>query len=1114
MGTRTVPARYRGIVRPASTLTWMPAESGGYTAGGVRVGPIAAASPRTGLANPDQSTDMALRASGEQTEDIEVVCNRRGLPGLDEMSYLWRIAGEATADRRGCDLPVPAAYFEAIDFTTSRRYFHVVSTPDDYLVECFQDAGGNTYARTKAPDSAGWNAEVTVDAAGVTNAGPCLLVVPRVDGYRLMLYRWTDIASDYNVRAWHSDDQGATWTNDGEVLLEDIDAAVYTGRGRLRAAYNNGQILLVGHLVAADTAADIERDRIGQWASSDGGGQFTQVLISDGSDTDNAGAYPDLCVWRGEFVLGRLTYGGGGPGVVGAFRRLASAWYPWTAGSDTSDTSSPTSGNFWGVYVAGGAGVDQYISDGELALWVDDIGALYAASRHCAGTDQGAHPILRSPDGAATWTVMGDHQTYPAPGYNGSVWWNPGGAGAFVSANNELYTITGCRQRGRGVIVSSHQIAGAGITGHHAAIYLGGWQSVPMPSLSQRMGPTNRCAWDHSGAGYLRPSQSIWAYTTSVGAETEAAANGILSQTSAAGEWIWNTYAPASTVAQGMIGEWEVTVTSGTAYIEMTNGNGAAVEYNLQVNVTNAQVQLYDLNAAASIATLAYSAATSIRIRLEVRGSSTVCWAMPIGALGGYPATATLPDRLWVEVGRTPTATNGGGALNHEIRFGIGASTVADWYDWHFSAGRYTGNGVYTQPDRLKFGRSLIESPSWAGYSVKLAAVTGPAATGDTWQIDATAEYPEGAMLPTVSPSPRHPYRTRTAVAAPATVVEARWTWQVAVADQQSTSVRWAALLDGLALPEAQVYLYYGGAYNLAGSVGYWTFNGVKTGDVIRVSTGGVTNTAVIRRDELVGCVIEEITGGTTSAAQAYITANEPGFMDTTAGNSLGLVVTCDDLSAFGNSPTVRIHPRRALMVLDLEALSETFSRIQIRAPFHHPIVGPISAPSWPANGYAEIGTFAAGPLWAWGTTHSWGYRLATEPDTELVTAEDGTRIAYERAPVRRRWSLSWSDPVSQLDMYDRSPDYISAVAGGKALAFTNSTPVDVADQLRSLAGSATVIVYCPAIDTGGSGRPDRWADGAALARIVSAVERDNVVGDENRDESTRVQELVMEEEV
>jgi len=486
---------------------------------------------------------------------------------------------------------------------------------------------------------------------------------------------------------------------------------------------------------------------------------------------------------------------------------------------------------------------------------------------------------------------------------------------------------------------------------------------------------------------------------------------------------------------------------------------------------------------------------------------------MSIGGPGADQASSTLSDRLWTEVGRTATATNGGAALNSNIRFGVGASSEADWYEWPFSAGKYTGNGLYTQPDRLKFGRSLIEAPSWTGEGVKLSAVTGPAATGDLWLIDASADYPNAAMLPTVSPSPRHPYRSETFPSAPVTVTEARWSFTRGLTDSNSMGTRWGVLLDGMNLGGVEVYLYYSGAWNLAGTVGYWSFTGARTGNFIEVTSGGALNSAVIRRDELVGCLVEEITGGTVSAAQARIVANDPGYINTAAGTSVPLRFECDNAVAFGNSPAIRIHPRRALLVLDLEALSQSFRGIQIRAPFNHPIVGAITAPSWPPEGYAEIATFAAGPLWAWGWSPSHGRRLSTAVDVELTEAEDGTQIPYQRKPAKRILDWSWAEGVPMREvLVEGDPDYMVAATGGDPMAFRHSAPIDVSDQLRSLKGALTPVVVCPRVDNGGSGRPDHWAAGAFLARITGTADIDGVQGDEEYDEQARVQALRFEE--
>jgi hypothetical protein len=241
--------------------------------------------------------------------------------------------------------------------------------------------------------------------------------------------------------------------------------------------------------------------------------------------------------------------------------------------------------------------------------------------------------------------------------------------------------------------------------------------------------------------------------------------------------------------------------------------------------------------------------------------------------------------------------------------------------------------------------------------------------------------------------------------------------------------------------------------------------------------------------------------------------SNEPGSISTVAA-SVPLRFRVDSYTAAEPAtPTVRIWPRRALLLVNLDSHAQAIRGIAIRAPMNAPSIGTPSSPAWPPEDYAELATLAAGPVWALGTRHGWGRRLATEADTEIITAEDGTRIAYARAPARRRWSLTWADMVRE-PLSEATPDYISHVAGGSPLAVRRMTPVDLADILRSLSGGAVPVVWCEAIDASGSGAPHRWADGAALARIVSAVERDLGLGNEERDACERAQDLTLEEEV
>ena len=1115
MGTRTVPVRYRGIMRPDPRWEFWGAQSGFYDNGGTRQVGITSASPHAGIASPSEATDMALRTSGAQTDDVEIYANRPGLPILDEAGVLWKLASDGNAMRRGKDLPVPQAAWQPIDLSATRFYFHAVTLPNDKVIECYQDIAGATYTRTLEADADyTWGAEITVDSQAITNGYPCLLVVPRVDGYRVYLFRWGDDGTDYQVRRWYSDDDGATWTDDGWALADTLDASAITSRHRLRAAYLNGQILLIGHVLWNATGVT-SRERIIQWASSDGGVSFTHVLTSDGTDWDNAGAWIDVTTWRGEFVLGRLIYDGAQASP--AFRRLASAWYPWTSGSDDSNPSALTSAQHWGLNP--GSGVDATMAEGELAIVTDDVGAIYAYGRHCAGGDDGACAVIRSNDGADSWTIMGKHPIYPAAANNGSAWWNAAAPGVIISTDNELMNFCAVHQRGRTIVVTSWRRAGGGgATNYHAAIYLGGWQNVPMPSLVNAQRPNQRCAWDFNGCGMHLPSEGVWTLTLAgAGAPSETWTAGRIVQTAGAVSSVTNDYTFTSTVAQGLIGEWSLEVVSGTAFIEIKTSGSTPIEYDVQVSVTTTQVTLYDKKAAAVIGSAyTYSgggaAGTRIRIRFAVEGDEAVCWTRDDDSALGSQDLLTESDRPWVEVARTATLTSAAVDTGMSVRFICGASSAVTWDEWMISAGKYTGQGLYTQPDRLKYGGDIIESPAWLGKGVKASAVTGPTVTGDTWDVATTADYPPNAVLPNVSPSPRHPHRTTTAIGY--NDGTARWSWSRSTAAEDMFAPYMAVLLDGLNFGEPAVYLRYGAAWNLAATVGYWSFTADRYGDTLVVNTGANANSAVLRRDELVGCLVEEVSGGFV-ANQARVLENAPGHIDTTAGLSVPLKLLLDrDASGWGAAPVVRIYPRRALLIIDLQALSQQVAGIQIRAPLESLDPGPFSPPKYPPETYYEIATMAAGPLWAFGSTHSWGYRMATEQDTELITAEDGTRISYERSPVRRRWSLTWAEPVSMHDIEAGAPDFIAGKAAGSPLALLRNTPIDLADQLRALAGSHTPVVYCPSIDTAGTGKEEQWADGAMVCRIVSSVERDNVVGDEERDEAARVQELILEEEV
>ncbi len=171
--------------------------------------------------------------------------------------------------------------------------------------------------------------------------------------------------------------------------------------------------------------------------------------------------------------------------------------------------------------------------------------------------------------------------------------------------------------------------------------------------------------------------------------------------------------------------------------------------------------------------------------------------------------------------------------------------------------------------------------------------------------------------------------------------------------------------------------------------------------------------------------------------------------------------------------------------------------------------------PGWSPLGYHEIATVAAGPVWIFGARYDWGRRLTTEPDTELIRAEDGTKIAYKRGEVSRISRCSWSDGVPEHDATptETDPDYVSYGTSVAPLIARWHTPIDLADIVRILSGALTPIGFCEDVEANGTGGAWGWGREAFLGRITSTVDRDNVLGDEGHGPVERVQELVVEEE-
>lgn len=1115
MGSDLSKSTLRGLLVPEKALSWWDDQSGEYDVGGTRLATIQCASPEAGIPVPDATTSLALRATGEQSAAIYVRTAIGGIPGTDRAGTLWS-ATSATADLRGCDLPNVLCAWDDVFVTANESALHprAVTLSDGTILVCYDHESGGTadgvYVIARSPSAATWGSPVLVIATS-QHVYPVLLV--RDD--RVYLYRWDRIPSgDYQIALHYSDDSGATWTAAGDVLSDAYNNALYQaapdGYKWLAVGYLAGQTLLVAHLRKVNSGGAVYEDVLSQWASDDGGMTFSLVGTWTGADQDHAGAYPQVIVTGGLFLVGWLhseTVSGDASCWRPMWAQIASAWTDLETCDDVS-TGAAQPACVYGLRVVDVA--DYYLGTfyGWCA-WLDDDGAVYFTGTIAAsGADADDFcSIYRSDDSGETWRHTGTSAFPDWTAANASVQaWNLVGSSNHDEALADLCAVA---QRGRTVVVTGYYHGGA-LSEWLIACYLGGHNTCTMSLRDESREPTMRTAWDSCEISThipepVAPGGVPW---TKVGAGTETLTARVLRlQTTAAQSLYYNatpSTAIATTAAQGLKGEWCLQVTSGTARHRLAADTGGATDYNVEARVTSTGISLWDLNLAGGTqigSTQTITAARYVRIRLILQGAA-------VRLLWCYDSTSE--DRDWDTVASSTTLTNGGGAADL-VRWGVTSVGAADvlYREWKYASGAYVGSNATDAPGRTNlYPRSLMPTPVYAGYGVSLSAVTGPTAVGDTWTITPTWQYGYGNLDPRSVPSPRRPWRSR-ASADMGLATSIRLSWSVGNVVEYGLSDLWGVWLDGCNCAGIAVYLYYGGAWNLVGTTGTDSFTTSREGKTLLLS-GATSGAKTFRRGELDDCGVEGITAG-NSDWRTTIEESIPGITRIGSGTSrlwACRMATYDPV--WSATPTVKVWPRRHLLLIRLSGYSSTIRGIQLRIPRNAVI-----SPSTPSAGYYEIGAAVMGPIWVWGTQYSWGRTLTAEPLQEILTAEDGTRTVRALGPIRRRVEFGWNEGVDLTQaLTDADPDYATFATGGNPLAFIRDTPMEMLDQLRSLQGAATPVVYCPYLPRNTTGGFSGWGQGAIYGRIVDAVSVDSVVGDEEASEVQRVQKVVIEEEV
>ena len=494
----------------------------------------------------------------------------------------------------------------------------------------------------------------------------------------------------------------------------------------------------------------------------------------------------------------------------------------------------------------------------------------------------------------------------------------------------------------------------------------------------------------------------------------------------------------------------------------------------MHLQFTTTGFRVMDANGAAQVGSdVSVDMTAGVQIRAGINGAKFACWYRLTG-------TKTDTDRLWTAGPTTATLTNnsgspaGSGAVTwgHQLDTGSHSSRWEQLEYFLMASTEIGWEGGQTNPDEL-FSRPVSRYPLGIDDGVKVSAVDGPAYDGQNWNIDTRYGYPVGNIDPEIAPSPRRRWRSTNEVQH-----DLAWDLQGLTADTRFGST--------------SIGLYLGGINWRSGSLwgkangGSW----IKLMDLDAAS--GQSSLAYVRIGggsfALSGSVIRKIerhtegsfTNQTTRRPTLFLTGAENG--DPTSGDG---DIWSPNLVAF-------IHNLGEYRYLKLTIDAQTT-----------------------ADGYFEIGALALGPLFVFGPEYSWGRSLGLDTNVELTTARDGSRFSHKLGPARRRVSFSWAEGVDTTAVEDVNavPDYYTGTPLGQPISTANDIPMKMEGLLREL--DSAPVVYCPKVPRG---TPNTAIDvrrhSSMFGRIVSPVNLESVVGDEQTSEVFRLLNVEIEEEV
>lgn len=1094
------------IGTPADVEVW--AEQSSYTQAG----------PRAGVPVPSQNTTLALQARGSQSAggSLDVQTIRAGFPGTSGAQVVWRNTGETDADWRGCDPPLALHTWEAALWTDGSGVLVSAADPhavtlDDGTVLVAVQVEDTTLAASRyrvevlrRDTNTGVWSRVSVYSKATSPVSPYRPCLTKLPNGRILLHflnTYNDGTSDViTIWLYWSDDNGATWTYGG-VCLQYADSLTVGSVSRMRAAYKDGQVLLITSVVKSGGTTIMNRAR--QYASADLGQNFTYV--GEWTPVNYAGvAYSGAFFEVVATDLGFFVAYCGGGNAAGtddaqAYGLLVpDAYTAFSRCEVVSRSSSPygISYNATRTMVGGGTGTVA-VSDGDLALAVDDAGALWLYYRNLT-LNWGYASV--SFDSGKTWQGAGRSEVTALGGP-----WSVQAHTAGTAADDYPKGFCATWHRGR-MLIASPWVASVGNEDNSIGCWwLGGYSTITLPGKSPEPDPATRMTWEHIWVPIEEPQDNGWTATGTATTE-DLVSPGQLQLTVAAANTRYYELSRALSPTEGFIVAFSLTTSDGSlttnrvaVVLEYSDG---VVGYKVNIRFASNGYSVYDGQSGTQIGTNQTTVASSggIELLVALAGDEVKTW---------HRARSTVGSKVWF-TGPSSTALANAGAITDRIRWGVqatavGASTVY-WHDFRVGYLDAVGQTLIgaTYPTN-HIGRCVSNRWVYLHDQVYVSATDGPTWLGDRWTI--ATRYDSELRRALDVGSPRITWRSTSTAQQ-----QIALTWRGSTGlDSWGESELLAIPILGANVSQVQVELYDVGTLTWVSvgtanlSQGLDDLRSVTDGNTTRPQTGqDATSVPLLRAQEFAGATLR-----LNSSKARRIRAHSEGRWGASSARVRPTVLL---QSADGTEPTTSttttIIPSHSVVVVDLSGASYSGVRLTIPTPS-------ASVPQ-PAEAYWEIGHLRPYWLHLLPQPSDWGQQRLLEAAAEVAEMADRTRVARVAAPPRRTVEISWMDGLDTSDveggLQDQAPDYSSV--GAEAASWAGQG-YQLSAILRRTDGAADTVLYLERLPGGLAGlhvvnRRDRLL----LARLDSPVSIETAQGDEQVDEVVRIAAVSLSEEV